>query len=91
MKKTRFVVLPKHVIEHLKRNLDTDYDTIAIEYLVLLGNLGKQAVLTTEMPKDIRPQRVQRVLRPYLKECGYRFGYRNLAHEVVVWGFLKVY
>ncbi|MDF5014254.1 hypothetical protein P3589_19965 [Vibrio parahaemolyticus] len=91
MKKTKFVELPEHVIEHLKSKLDKDYDTLAIEYLVLLEKLGKQTVLTSDISKDMRLKRIQRVLSPYLRECGYRLGYRNLTHEVVVWGFLKVY
>jgi len=91
MKKTKFVELPEHVIEYLKSNLDADYDTIAIEYLVLLDKLGKQTVLASELPKEIMPKRVQRVLRPYLRECGYRLGYRSLPCETSIWGFLKAY
>lgn len=91
MKKTKFVELPEHVIEHLKSKFDKDYDTLAIEYLVLLEKFGKQTVLATKLPKGVYPSRVQKVLRPYLRECGYRFGYKNLTPEVVAWGFLRAY
>ncbi|EGR2894556.1 hypothetical protein DMW05_14425 [Vibrio parahaemolyticus] len=91
MKKTKFVELPEHVIEHLKSKFDKDYDTLAIEYLVLLEKLGKQTLLVTELPKGVYPSRVQKVLRPYLRECGYQFGYRNLTYEVAAWGFLRAY
>jgi len=91
MKKTKFVKLPEHVIEHLKSKFDKDYDTLAIEYLILLEKLGKQTVLATELPMGIYPIRVQKVLRPYLRECGYRFGYSSLTHDVAAWGFLRAY
>lgn len=91
MKKIRFIELPEQVIDYLKSMLDKDYDSLALEYFALIEDLGKQTLLATELPKGVYPSRVQRVLRPYLRECGYRFGYRNLTPEVVAWGFLRAY
>ncbi|CAK1900175.1 conserved hypothetical protein [Vibrio crassostreae] len=82
--------LPEETLSTLNNQLDPIDDGLAIEYLNLITTMGKQTLSDAEIPKSYLPNRVQRVLRPYLKSLGYRFGCSNKGGENL-WGFKRIY
>ncbi len=82
--------LPEETLSTLKNQLDPIDDGLAIEYLNLLATMDKKTLSDAEIPKSYLPNRVQIVLRPYLKPLGYRFGYLNKGDEKL-WGFKRIY
>ncbi|EAS75547.1 hypothetical protein V12G01_10326 [Vibrio alginolyticus 12G01] len=91
MKKTKFVEIPDLILEQLKSTLDKEYDSLAIEYLEFIEKLGRQTVLSTELPEGIKIERVRLVLRPFLQAYRLKLGYRSTAQKTVLWGVLKKY
>ncbi len=70
-----FRYLPEETLSILKRRLHPIDDELAIEYMSLLATMDKQMLNDADIPKSDLLNRVQIVLRPYLKPLGYRFGY----------------